>query len=393
MARRQVGATIAIAGSLLLAGAAAAMSGGVAPPLRPETVRAVLGKPDDPAFVCPAALAPVVDMSGFGTPYDLKDPSQSKVDPRRAALGAARYDVLIRFAGQIGALADRYLASNPPDEAVARCLVDRLRAWAVVDALLANLDDNDELGRHQAVMMQAWNLAAYASALVKLGDGDASDPARADILAWLRRLADSVEREFTGDNQWTRTGNNHLYWAAFGVGVAGAVLDEPARLDFAMAALARGLGDVAADGSLPKEVARGARAMMYQHFAALPLAGLVALADANGRRLTPAEEAALERLASFNAGEACDPALASRLAGAAQPKTADRTNLAWVDVDLPHLATTAPARAARLDALVAGLRPLAHAYFGGNVTAAYDPQALAAGRGRAGATGAAAPPC
>lgn len=366
----------------------------VAPPLSPELARAVLGKPDHAAFDCPPPVPPVTDMSVMLTPYDLKDPTQSKLDPKRTAQGAARYNALIQFAGQIETLADRFMISNPPDQAIARCAIDRLRAWADAEALLANVDDNNELGRHQAIMMQAWNLAGYASSFAKLGRAaDLSETDRSAILAWFRKLADSVQHGYTGDNRWTRATNNHLYWAAFSVGVAGAVLNDRSRFEFAMKALDRGLSEVAANGTLPKELARGGRAMMYQNFAALPLAGLVALADANGRQLSADQEAALERLISFNSSQACDPRLASQLAGVEQPKTADHTNLAWADAVLPHIDRTDPPLAASLDALVAGIRPLSHPYFGGNVSAAYNPQALVA-RGASGhPNGAMAAPC
>jgi len=386
--------TVALAAMALLLSQSALAEEQVVPPVRPEVARAVLGKPDRVAVDCPAPVAPVTDMSGFSTPYDVKDPTQSKVDPARAAQGAARYAALMKFDGQIGALADRYMTSSPPDGAVARCAIELLRAWADADALLAHVDENDGLGRHEAIMMQAWNLAGYASVLAKLGSAADLSPAdRSAILTWLRKLAGSVQREYTGDNPWTRSGNNLLYWAAFSVGAAGAVLNDRSMFDFAMAGLDRGLSEVAADGSLPKEIARGGRAMMYQNFAALALSGLVALADANARKLSPSQEAALDRLVAFNSSQACDPSLASRLAGTAQPKTADHTNLAWADVVLPHINGTNPQLAASLDALVAGMRPLSHIYFGGNISAAYNPQALAAEHASARPKGATAAPC
>jgi poly(beta-D-mannuronate) lyase len=366
----------------------------VAAPIQPDVVRSVIGRPDAGAFQCPPPVAPVTDMGGFSTPYDVKDPTQSKVDPKRAALGAERYAALMKFGGQLSGLADRYMTSNPPDQAIARCAVADLRAWADAGALLANVDANDALGRHEAVMLQAWNLAGYTSAFAKLGKtADLSEADRSAIFVWFGKLADSVEQEYSGNNQWTRAGNNLFYWAAFSVGMAGAVLNERSRVDFALQALDRGLGDIASDGSLPKEIARGGRAMMYQNFASLPLAGLVALADANGRKLPTEEEAALARLVRFNLSQVCDPALASQLAGVKQPKTADRTNLAWADVILPHIATTDPQLAGALDTLVAGVRPLSHVYFGGNVSAAYNPRALASGRGPAPAKGAPGAPC
>ena len=162
----------------------------VAIPVSPEVARAVLGKPDPVVFECPPPVPPVTDMSVMLTPYETKDPTQSKIDPQRTAQGAARYNALLQFAGQIGSLADRFMTSSPQNAAIARCAMDRLRAWADADALLAHVDDNDELGRHQAVMMQAWNLAGYASALAKLGASvDSAEADRSAILSWFGKLA------------------------------------------------------------------------------------------------------------------------------------------------------------------------------------------------------------
>lgn len=356
---------------------AAALADGLKPGFDVEQARQRLGRPATLA-ACPAAPAPVVDMGGMVSRYDPKDPSQSHVDPRRDAISKAQEAGLTAFARQLDLLADRALLANPPDPAFAACIVSQLATWARADALGGNLDANNRVGRDQAVMEQAWYGAAFASALAKAGGFAAvvPGPNAVAVKGWLRELASSV--------MWTfavlgplHPANNHRYWAGYAVASTGVLLHDRTMLAFGRRALHDGLSAVAADGSLPAEMARGPRALTYQFFATLPLAGLVALADRNDAPLGDGEEAALDRLVAFDLSAAADPAAVEALAHARQEPAVTGFALGWIDVLTAHLSRRNPSLAAAMDKVASrpGMRPAWFIFLGGDVTAAYNPGA------------------
>ncbi|MFD0937836.1 alginate lyase family protein [Methylobacterium trifolii] len=338
--------------------------------------RTLLGRPVK-EFRCAEPVEPMVDMSDFKSRYDPKDPTQSRVDPAREQAEAARGGRLSAFATELARMSDLFVLSRPANREIAACVLHHLAVWARADALLGSPARNDELGRHQAIMTQAWQLATYAAVLDKIGD-DAKGVPNADLVrihAWIEALARSVIAEYTADNQWSRHGANHLYWSGLAVGYAGAVLRNPAMRDFAMTALNRGLDAVEADGALKGEMGRGARSGLYQSFATLALVALVRLADANGIGLTPEREQALTRMLTFDAALTRDSAAIEARTKVRQVAGHDRTSLAWIDVILPRVRQREPALADSLEGLVAEykVRPTWNPYLGGNATLVYNP--------------------
>ncbi len=339
-----------------------------------DEARNRLGRPAG-AFACPDPAKPLVDMARFRSRYDPRDPTQSRVDPERERAEAARGSRLASFGNTIAHLSDRAVTARPRDPEIARCVLRHLAHWAEAGALLGSATDNDELGRHQAVMTQAWQLATYAAVLLKVGPEGLDPGALARTRNWIGQLARSVVAEYAADNQWSRHGANHLYWAGLAVGYAGAALQDPGLRDFALRALRRGLADIDETGALPAEIARGSRAAIYQNFATLPLVALVRFGDANGVALSTAEERALDRLLAFDAALARDPAALEARTGVRQAPARDRSSLAWIDVVLPRLRGRDPARAADLEDLAArfAARPAWHAFLGGNAGLVYNP--------------------
>lgn len=339
-----------------------------------EGARALRGQPAG-AAACPAPVEPVADMAGLQSRYDPKDPTQSRVSAERERHEADRGGRLMAFATALARLADQAVASRPANPDLARCALHQIAVWARRDALFAGSERNDELGRHQAVMTRAWHLANVAAVMLKVAPGPGGADGAASR-AWMARLARSVMDEYGADNQWSRHGANHLYWAGVGVGLAGAVLNDPAMRDFAVAALRRGLDDIDANGALRKEMARGERALFYQHFAALALVVLVRYADANGIALDAAQETAFRRMLAFTAAGTRDPGRAQEIARARQLPTRDRQSLAWIDPVLPWLRPRDPDLAADLDALAteARARPAWHVWLGGNASAVLNPE-------------------
>jgi poly(beta-D-mannuronate) lyase len=363
---------------VLLAGLGCALPARAAPAVASgfavERARALLGRAGS-AFTCPPPVEPVVDLGGLQSRYDPKDPTQSRVSPERARHEAGRGRQLMAFVTGLARLADHAVASRPRNPQIGACATRQIALWARGDALLGNTGANDEVGRHQAIMTQAWQLAGIAAAMLKVAPG----PGGADEAAareWVGRLARSVMAEYRADNQWSRHGANHLYWAGLAVGLAGAVLQDPGMRDFALDALKRGLGDIDADGALKQEMARGPRSLYYQHFASLALVVLVRYAEANGAPLDPAQSAALARMLAFTAAQTRDSGKVQERTGAKQVPTMDRTSLAWIDPILPWARAHDPALAGTLEALLrdAAARPAWHVYLGGNASAVLNPE-------------------
>jgi poly(beta-D-mannuronate) lyase len=344
------------------------------PPFDPEHARQVAGKPVVAPFQCRPVPQPTLDMSGLESRYAKDDPSQSRIDPAAAAKEAARGKVLWDYVLQLGRMGDQYMLAKPARPEIADCVIRHLATWARADALTQNIEQNHEIGRHQAIMLQAWSLVGFTFAYMKLGERVPSEDTRA-ILQWFKVLSDSVVREFSDRRgRWAqRRSHNHGLWAGLAVASAGIVLNDKSKLDFGVSILHDGLAAVAADGSLPEEMARGERAMMYQHFATMAILGLVAIADANGARLSAAQEDKLAQLVRFNvtARSTSGETPASRL-----PKHVDKSALAWAEIAICHFGTRNRELADQIDSYVRTFRPLSHVYYGGNATAAFNPTAL-----------------
>jgi hypothetical protein len=122
-------------------------------------------------------------------------------------------------------------------------------------------------------------------------------------------------------------------------------------------------------------MARGERAMLYQHFATMAILGLVAIADANGSKLSAAEEAKLARLVRFNVASPRASASGEAPAGRL-PKHVDKSALAWAEIAICHFAIRNRELADQVEGYVRTFRPLSHVYYGGNATAAFNPAAL-----------------
>jgi poly(beta-D-mannuronate) lyase len=327
---------------------------------------------------CPPAPPPAVDMSGFESRYQRNDPTQSKIDPERAARAQQQGDSFLVFTRSLGHLADKAIFAKPPNPAIHACIMSQLAVWARAGAATQKIEDNDRLGRHQAIMMQAWHGTGFASVIARIGGFAAVPGPDADVVkAWLRGLAASVKAEYSGAAGWLRPDNNHAYWAGFFTGMAGVVLEDAELVTFSCALRDQALDDVAADGSLPKELKRGAKALEYQYFATLAIAGSVVLCEASGKPADARREAALERLVTFGLDRFIDPAPLEQKLGVKLEPANRSHDIAWAEMLIPYYAVRNPGLAARLETVmtVPKLRPVWHFYLGGNVSAGYNPMA------------------
>ena len=288
-----------------------------------------------------------------------------------------RLDDNKRFKNIVNDGSDLYVLNSPPRSDVRDCVLGHLAYWGRAGAFLGNVGaQKDDVGRRQAILIQAWWLTAYAIDFLKVdGPGRANAEQSNDIKAWFSRLSDSIVREFTPDKQraaWLNRTTNHSHWGALAVGLAGVVLNDESKLRFAVAELERALDQADENGAMPIEMKRGRKALHYQSFALLPLAGLVAIADANGVNLDPRREEALRRVVVFTLRETLRPDVVVRLSGQQQEPIYNAPHLAWIDIVLPHVARRDRALADELDKAAARFRPLKYEFLGGEVSRIFN---------------------
>jgi hypothetical protein len=322
----------------------------------------------------------MTDMSklfGFYAPTA----TRSTIDPEAMSRYTKRVWPTSVMMKQLGKFRDMYLLNQGPRREIAACIVRNLRAWADAGALLGGLDDNDPMGHRQAALIIAWQTWSMANAYSLVAADPGLAPADlAAVRAWFVKLADVLVAEFTPpatprekEWQWLDASANHSHWAALSIGSVAAIASDKPKFDFAMAELQRALGQVGENGELPYEVRRGARALQYQSFAMAALAGLVALADANGVALTDAQEAALQRAARFTLEQSFDPSRLEALSG--QRQQVKPSVMGWTDILQRHFKRTAPQLAADIERRVQPYRPFVDDFTGGEITRLFNPGA------------------
>lgn len=245
----------------------------------PETAR---------PYACPAVAPLPGDIVAFDyysdKRYSIPDPARLRA--YRAA--SAPYSNITRQAIHA---ADFYLktGSLPAASCVLRILDVQAAAHAMTGAMASN----------QSNYLRNWTLGSFAVAWLKVRNATVGTPAeRSEIQQWLVQVARSTRDYFAQRHaHHTKDGrNNHLYWAGFAVMSAGIAADNRPLYNWGVMTYRYGVGQIARDGTLPLEMARGRRALHYHLFAAAPLVTMAEFAEANGQDLYAFHHGALHRL-------------------------------------------------------------------------------------------------
>jgi poly(beta-D-mannuronate) lyase len=350
----------------MLAGTAfAATSYRLSPPFDVKAVRAKAGKPDKRPFACATPPPPMKDlhMESF---YSKDDATSSVVDPQAHAAYKAAMKPASVFEVGAESMANRYVRSNPPRPELAQCVQDWLAAWADGGALLGEVNKNGEYTRK-------WLLGSVASAWLQIRDEPALDARkRSAIITWMRKVADAVRADFSRDTHLQSRQNNHLYWAAWGVGAAALAVDDRELFRWALERARYGISQIQADGTLPQELARGRRAYLYHLFAAMPLFMMANAAEKNGIDLFRENGGALRRLAQVSLRNLGHPRYFQELTHEEQDLTRAGTSsdLGWVEIYRQRYSDAAA------DAVLREFRPMKQSRFGGNITLLYSQVAV-----------------
>jgi poly(beta-D-mannuronate) lyase len=329
-----------------------------------DSRRAAVGGRVAGTFVCAEPPAPLRDVT-VETFYRRDDPSFSIVDPEALAARNRAAAPLAALAGGIARMGDRYLGASPRNPAVAACMAGWLDRWAGEGAMLGRVT-------MQGTYERKWTLATLSLNYALLADAPEIDvDTRARIEGWLRDLAWATVPEYA--RKPFAEQNNHLSWAALAVLAAAIATDDAALFDWGIAATRGALSAVAADGSLPRELARRSKALHYHRFALEPLVLADALAAANGIELSEQSGDALARLAAFTRDGLEDPEPIAKRAGVAQEGVGSElvspSAYAWAEI---YLARHEDEKLAAAVDRVRG-RALASTWLGGNLTLRFGP--------------------
>jgi poly(beta-D-mannuronate) lyase len=345
--------------SFLIGTAQAALPEPLAPPFDAAAVRLKTGGPDKKKFSCDSPPAPMVDLHMES--FYKKDGTASIVDPAAYAAYKKAKKPVSQFEIGLQSMGNRYVRSNPPRADVAGCALSWLATWAEEEALMGDVNKNGEYTR-------SWLLGSLASAWLQIRDEPSLDASkREEVTAWIRKVADAVREDFSRDTELKSRRNNHLYWAAWGVGAAGIALNDKPMFDWALEKTRAGIGAIQADGTLPLEMARGQRAYLYHLFAAMPLFMMANAAEKNNVDLFSENGAALQRLGALCLKNLDEPEFFEEKTGKTQDLTRVGTpsDLGWVEIYRQHYNDPLA------DAVLKDFRPLKQSRFGGNITLLY----------------------
>jgi hypothetical protein len=239
--------------------------------------------------VCPVIAAPVKALV-TQSKYDQSDRSRSTISENAYK---QREDVLKPIRASIAQLAQ--LTANPHNEPQSAhtkgaCITENLVRWAQAEALTQMETSDAYLVRDRFVSEILLTLLSSAETRPMT----ASE--RAAIAPWLITIADSTVLYYENRAGAKSRMNNHRYWAGLAVGTIGIFMEKPEYEDWGTRSYQLGVCQVDAEGYLPLELLRGARALEYHVYSLRPLQALAVLAAARGKDLESQCNGGLKRL-------------------------------------------------------------------------------------------------
>jgi poly(beta-D-mannuronate) lyase len=277
------------------------------------------------AYACPAIahIAPDLVTDGF---YRLDDPTHSIIDPVRQEAYRKSSDGVKAVGMAIVKAADDY--RNLGSLGAAQCAMAQILTLARENSLTGKMSSN------QAYYVQGWVVGAVAIAYLKIRESGIATPQETETIAkWMQSVGEQTKSYYGahkkaghGDSQ-----NNHLYWAGVELAAIGVAADDRKDFDWAMATYDNGVDQIQADGALPLEMARGARALHYHLYALAPLVVLAEFGEANHLHLYAHANGAIHRLVNFSVAGLHDPTPFVKATGVQQevPKTITGDQIGW----------------------------------------------------------------
>lgn len=270
--------------------------------------------PSDSPYVCP--VMPELPHDFTTTRY-YKDAKSSIIDPVLKKTYDDSVAPVRNFSTELTIAADAYQTTG--NLFAAKCVIHSLHLMAAQGVF------SGKMGSGQAVYVQGWNLGSWAIPFLKVrGSGLASADDAREISAWLMKIATDNRTYYEAkraDPKPSDAHNNHLYWGALAYVGAAVAANDHAMFDWCMDAYREGARDIAADGTLPMELARGQMALHYHLYALSPMVMLAEFGAANGIDLYAANDHAITRLVALSTAGLASPAFFEHATGVAQVTT------------------------------------------------------------------------
>jgi poly(beta-D-mannuronate) lyase len=252
------------------------------------------------ARACDPAPAVVVDIDANS--YYV-DKNHSVIDPARKARNVAAVKPVDDFLEAVARGASAFQAAPDARRAQAECALVWLSSWASQQAMLGKMTTT------QSFYTRKWALGGLALSYARLKPA-ASEAQRQGIDTWLKMLAEATlvhAESYKGER------NNHYYWEGLAVTAVGAVTGDQRYLLWGRKVFDFAMSQIAADGSLPREMERAAKALHYHSFAVAPLVMMASILDLQSPRL--------DQLVRFTLHGLADPSAIEKATGVAQERS------------------------------------------------------------------------
>jgi hypothetical protein len=305
-------------------------------------------------YRCPKMVGAMTDMSQMFAFYK-PSKTASVIDKAKMTAYIKKMKLAVEAKQGLSTLVTEALTQPTHRTAARLCILKQVRVWALRNALLGNLEDNDLLGHRQAVLEMIWTSIAFANAYAIATQIAPSAPEydRA-IRQWFTLINQQIIAEFTPKprlpkDAWLDIHANHRYWAAAAVASLSSHTGNRGEFDWAMDILMTAVDEADPDGGLKHELARGGRSLHYETFALDALSILTAFADANKVQFGQKRENKLGMVAKFAADAYQNPKPLEVLTGSVQERNG--AMLKWTHILTGHFAATNPKLAAQLGKL------------------------------------------
>jgi poly(beta-D-mannuronate) lyase len=263
----------------------------------------------DAPYACPEPvhLSPDLATNSF-----YSDGKSSVIDPERMKTYNATAGPYKELGNVAVAAADAYRMTG--SRAAVQCLAWHLETAARDGVFTGKMNSN------QAYYVQGWVIGAIAIAYLKVRDsGLIEGNQQKAILDWIQRVVKQTQDYYDERRQkQSDAENNHLYWAGVEVAAAGIAANNRKLFDWGIDTYHVGVAQIQPDGTLPREMGRGQRALHYHLFAAAPLVYLAEFGEDNGLDLYAERDGALKRLVEVSTRGLLDNSLFTQKSGVAQ---------------------------------------------------------------------------
>lgn len=251
--------------------------------------------------LCDDPVRAIKDISATGYYTDSK---YSVIDYKKKALLTEQTAPITLFTNTVSGFADDYLAHKK--KRAVSCAVKWLNTWALNEALLG------EMKSSQAQYVRIWALDSITLSYLKIKPGVDKDRAN-NIEKWISDLA-NVTLSFKDK----LPKNNLTYYLGLGLMGAGVATDRPDLINEALIIYDQAMEDIQEDGSLPKEMGRGKRALVYHNYSLEPLVIMSELSRLIGQDWYSRHPGKLSKLAEIVIKGNNDPTLFQEKTGEVQ---------------------------------------------------------------------------